>query len=93
LSIDNPVVEVVITGWRLSSTLSAGSMPAGRNQRLRWVVYPPIRTAQFDRKRNFFEPEKSLKLLWERFPTAIKSVGPTSLVVVENHSHPEKISN
>jgi hypothetical protein len=26
-------------------------------------------------------------MLWERFPTAINSVGPTSVIVVKNHSH------
>jgi len=28
---------------------------------------------------------------WERFPTAIKSVGKKSIIVVENHSHPALI--
>jgi len=27
-------------------------------------------------------------MLWERFATAIKSVGPPSVIVVANHSHP-----
>jgi len=51
-------------------------------------VYPPLKGGQSKRKRNFLEPENSLKMLWERFSTAIKSIGPTSIIVVENHSHP-----
>jgi hypothetical protein len=39
------------------------------------------------------EPENSLKILWERFATAIKSAGPTSIIVVENHSHPALTSS
>jgi len=38
------------------------------------------------------EPETSLKILWERFSTAINSVEPTSLIVVKNHSHQAFIS-
>ncbi|UCD80389.1 MAG: hypothetical protein JSW26_02870 [Desulfobacterales bacterium] len=43
-------------------------------------------------------PEHSLKILWERFPTAMNSIGPPSDIVVaplekqwdasKNHSHP-----
>jgi len=47
-----------------------------------------LKNGQFNHKRNFLEPENSLKILWERFSTAIKLVGPTSIIVVENHSHP-----
>jgi K+-transporting ATPase A subunit len=35
----------------------------------------------------YWEPEKSFRMLWERFPTAINSVGPTHVIVVKNHSH------
>jgi hypothetical protein len=51
-------------------------------------ITPLAASGQSDRKRNFLELENSLKMLWERFATAIKSVGPTSIIVVENHSHP-----
>jgi hypothetical protein len=37
----------------------------------------------------YWEAGKSFKLLWERFLTAINSVGPTSAIVVKNHSHLE----
>jgi hypothetical protein len=43
---------------------------------------------QLDQKRNVLELENRLKMLWERFATAIKPVGPTSNIVVANHSHP-----
>jgi len=36
----------------------------------------------------FLSNLKKAKRLWERFSTAIKSAGPTSIIVVENHSHP-----
>jgi hypothetical protein len=35
----------------------------------------------------FWLPEGRLKISWERFPTAINSVGPTPVIVVGNHSH------
>jgi hypothetical protein len=36
---------------------------------------------------NLLEAEKSLKMMWERFPTVIHWTGPTSVIVVKNHSH------
>jgi hypothetical protein len=42
----------------------------------------------FDRKRKLFlEPDNRLRSLWERFLTAINSVGSTAVIVVKNHSH------
>jgi hypothetical protein len=32
-------------------------------------------------------PEHCLKRLWERFSTAMNSVGQPSIIVVKNHSH------
>jgi hypothetical protein len=37
----------------------------------------------------YWESEISLKMLWERFPTAINSVEIPSKIVVGNHSHQE----
>jgi len=44
-------------------------------------------SGQFDQRRNFLVTENCLKQLWERFVTAINSIGQLSKIVVKNHSH------
>jgi hypothetical protein len=53
------------------------------------VSAPPLAktTAGPSGDETFLVPEHSLKMLWERFPTAMNSVGPASVIVVKNHSH------
>jgi hypothetical protein len=49
---------------------------------------PPAKTTtDLIEKETYLEPDNSLRILWERFLTAIKSVGSTSVIVVKNHSH------
>ena len=48
---------------------------------------PMAGSDQFDRRGNFLKFEYRLKKLWERFVTAMKSVGLPSKIVVKNHSH------
>jgi hypothetical protein len=46
-----------------------------------------FRAASLIEDETFLEPENSFRMLWERFPTAMNSVGPPSKIVVGNHSH------
>jgi hypothetical protein len=51
-------------------------------------VYPSYgRAASLIEDETLLEPKNSLKMLWERFSTAMNSVVPTSVIVVKNHSH------
>jgi len=45
------------------------------------AAQPLAAGGQSDRKRNFLEPE-NIKMVWERFATAIKPVGPTAIIGV-----------
>jgi hypothetical protein len=65
-------------GYRFQ--VSGVSTAAGRRSFYGWAT-------SLIEKETFLEPDNSLRILWERFLTAIYSVGSTSEIVVKNHSH------
>jgi hypothetical protein len=50
-------------------------------------LFAGLRSGQHDRRQKFLESVRSLKNLWERFSTAMDSIGQTSVIVVKNDSH------
>jgi hypothetical protein len=50
-------------------------------------LFAGLRSGRRDRRQKLLESLSSLKNLWERFSTAIDSLGQISVIVVKNHSH------